>query len=128
MIETASRLIQVGTAEMNSPDNDLLETVTQHLLKYGALEAGRDPGLAANEWIAAGFDDSEEIEGWLKARCFSATSAAQMEDFGITPQQAALRTSAGNSDYEDTIAFKVANRDLSLAEARRIINSEFWNR
>jgi hypothetical protein len=121
-------VVQVGAEKMNTSDNDLLETVTGYLISYGAQIAGEDPHSVAAEWIAAGFDDAEEIEGWLKARCFLATSAAQMEDFGITPQQAALRTSAGNSDYEDTIAFKVANRDLSLAEARRIINSEFWNR
>jgi hypothetical protein len=128
MIENASRVVQVGAEEMNTSDNDLVETVAGYLIAYGALSAGEVPHSVAEEWITAGFDDSEEIEDWLKARCFSATSAAQMEDFGITPQQAAFRTSAGNSDYEDTIAFKVANRDLSLEEARRIINSEFWNR
>jgi hypothetical protein len=112
---------------MSSKDDDLLETVADHLTTYGAVNANQDATSAAKEWIAAGFDDHEEVEEWLKARCFSARAAAQMEDFGITPQQAALRTKAGNSDYEDTIAFKVANEDLSLEEARRIINSEFWN-
>lgn len=81
----------------------------------------------ARRWIDAGFDDPEEIEGWLRARCFEAGRAQALEAAGFTPEQAALRTRAGTADYEDTIAFKLNHNDLSLAEARRIITSAFWD-
>lgn len=81
----------------------------------------------AQKWIDAGFDDPEEIDGWLRARCFDAARAQALEAAGFTPEQAALRTKAGTASYEDTIAYKLNHNDLSLDEARRIITSAFWN-
>jgi len=82
---------------------------------------------AARTWLKVGFDDAEEIAAWLAARCYEAESARLLDDVGLTPEQASLRTTAGEADYEDTIAFKFSRRDLSLTEARRIVNNEFWN-
>lgn len=81
----------------------------------------------AQQWIDAGFDDAEEVDGWLRARCFKAERAQALEAAGFTPEQAALRTKAGTADYEDTIAYKLNNNDLSINEARRIITSAFWD-
>jgi len=96
----------------------LIERVCAVLAQYGeaALE-GAPAESVAYQWLAAGFDDAEEIEDWLRARCFR----------GFTPEQAALRTSAGQGEYEDTIAYKLAQGDLTIAEARRIITSDFWS-
>ena len=98
------------------------------------ITASGDPALgnrtthdAAREWIACGFDDAEEVSEWLAARCFDARVAAVLEEAGFTPAQAALRTEAGNADYEDTIGYKIARGDLSLDEARRIITRAFWH-
>lgn len=82
---------------------------------------------AAHQWLASGFEDAEEVDEWLSARCFSAAGARSLELAGITPEQAAARTRAGTADYEETIGYKVIKGDLSLEEARRIINSAFWN-
>jgi plasmid stability protein len=82
---------------------------------------------AARAWLAAGFDDPEEVSEWLDARCFEATAAQALERAGLTPEQAALRTTAGARPYEETIGFKFARGDMSLDEARRIATSEFWN-
>ena len=81
----------------------------------------------ARGWIAAGFEDPEEVDDWLRARCFVAKRAQALEAAGFTPEQAALRTQAGTAAYEDTIAFKLNHNDLSLSEARRIITSAFWD-
>lgn len=81
----------------------------------------------AQQWIDAGFDDPEEVEAWLRARCFAAAQAQVLEAAGFTPEQAALRTKAGAADYEDTIAYKLNHSDLSLNEARRIITHAFWD-
>ncbi len=81
----------------------------------------------AQEWLAVGFTDEEEIEAWLNARCFTAQGALALEQRGITPEQAALRTRAGTKDYEDTIGYKIINNDLSFDEAMRIITNAFWN-
>lgn len=81
----------------------------------------------ARQWVDAGFDDAEEVDGWLRARCFKAERAQALEAAGFTPEQAAMRTKAGAADYEDTIAYKLSNNDLSINEARRIITSAFWD-
>jgi hypothetical protein len=93
----------------------------------GEALGGASTQDVARQWIAAGFDDAEEIDGWLRARCFSAECAQALEAAGFTPEQAAFRTKAGAADYEDTIAFKLNNNDLSISEARRIITSAFWD-
>lgn len=81
----------------------------------------------ARRWVDAGFDDDEEIEAWLNARCFAPERAQALEAAGFTPEQAALRTTAGAGDYEDTIAYKLNRKDLSINEARRIITHAFWD-
>ena len=112
-------------------DNDLAETIrriSEVLASHGeqALN-GATPAEVACEWVAAGFDDPEEVDDWLRARCFSAGGAQSLEMAGITPEQAAIRTVAGTASYEDTIGYKLTRGDLSFDEARRIITSAFWN-
>ena len=82
---------------------------------------------AAHQWMAAGFEDAEEVDEWLAARCFSAEGARSLEMAGLTPDQAATVTRAGTAEYEETIGYKIIKGDLSLEEARRIITSAFWN-
>ncbi len=95
---------------------------------FGAEALDRmTPDAAAHKWIAAGFDDAEDVSDWLRARCFSASSAQVLDDSGITPEQAALRTTAGVTDYEETLAYKFVHDDLSIGEVRRIVTNEFWN-
>lgn len=82
---------------------------------------------AAREWTAAGFEDSDEVEDWLRAGCFIAADAQRLESAGITPEQAAIRTRAGVTDDEDTLGRKLIEGRLSFDEARRIITGQFWN-
>jgi hypothetical protein len=82
---------------------------------------------AARAWLDAGFTDAEEVEDWLAARCFDPRHAQTLEAAGVTPAQAALRTREGRADDEETVARKFSRGDLTLEEARRIINSDFWN-
>jgi len=109
--------------------DELLESVIEVLRRYdeAALTYESSVEEAAREWLAAGFTDAEEIEDWLRARCFAAQGAFVLEQRGITPEQAALRTRAGTKDYEDTIGYKIINNDLSFDEATRIITNAFWN-
>lgn len=107
------------------PDDDPLSAV---LARYGEeARGGVPPAEAARRWADAGFDDPEEVEDWLRARCFSPESALAIERAGITPEQAARRTRAGHPGYEETIACKLARGHLTFEEARRIITSDFWN-
>ncbi|MDX6693407.1 MAG: hypothetical protein QOF02_1010 [Blastocatellia bacterium] len=116
------------TEEQKSEQAATLRLIREALDRHG--EEALD-GAAAEEvarlWIDAGFDDVEEVEGWLRARCFKADRAQALEAAGFTPEQAALRTKAGTADYEETIAYKLNHNDLSLNEARRIITSAFWD-
>lgn len=102
--------------------------IASALSRHGeSATGGRAAEEVAREWFEAGFDDAEEVEDWLRARCFDAAGARRMEGAGLTPEQAALRTKAGLSGVEDTIGFKVIGGDLSIEQARRLITSEFWN-
>jgi hypothetical protein len=106
---------------------ETIQLICEVLNRHGAdARGGANVEETAREWIAAGFDDPDEVDGWLHARCFSAERAQALEAAGLTPEQAALRTKAGAADYEDTIAYKINHNDLSINEARRIITSAFW--
>lgn len=112
-------------------DNDsaaMVRRISEALERHGGAAMGEaSPASVAQEWVDAGFDDPEEVEDWLRARCFSADGARALEMAGLTPEQAAIRTEAGTASYEDTIGYKLIHGDLSFDEARRIITSEFWN-
>lgn len=106
----------------------LLREVCAVIAHHGALALqGAQPESAAYDWLAHGFDDAEEIDEWLRARCFRARHARELDRAGFTPAQAGLRTNAGRVAYADTIAYKFAQGDLTLAEARRIMTSDFWD-
>ncbi len=88
------------------------ETSVETIKRYGELaDRGGEPDAAAQAWTGAGFDD-ETTARWLDARCFDAAAARALADMGVSPSQAATRTRDGG-DYLDTIAYKVANGDLS---------------
>jgi len=92
--------------------------------QYGELaDRGGDPRAAAQAWTDAGFDDTMTAR-WLGARCFDATAARALADAGVTPEQAAGRTRDGGGEYADTIAYKVANGDLTARQgAARTLSS-----
>ncbi|HEV3471538.1 MAG TPA: hypothetical protein VG148_19580 [Pyrinomonadaceae bacterium] len=115
----------MGHATNDTDEN--VRAVAEVLARRG-LEAtgGRDAFEAAREWVEEGFDDAEEVESWLGARCFEAAAARRLEEAGVTPEQAALRTRAGDTAGEDTLGRKLSRGEISLEEARRIITREFW--
>jgi hypothetical protein len=107
---------------------ELIRRIREVIERHGAsARGGASTEDAARRWLKAGFEETEEIDEWLAARCFSAEGAHALEMAGITPEQAATRTKAGTADYEETIGYKIINGDLSLEEARRIITNAFWN-
>ena len=113
---------------MTDEQRQLLARLSAALERHGgAALAGAPAETAAYRWLSHGFADVEDVEDWLAARCFDPARAHELERAGLTPQQAAARTTAGRGGYEDTIAFKIAAGDLSLEEARRIVTSDFWN-
>ena len=88
------------------------KTAAETIKRYGDLiEGGGDAGSVAQAWTDAGFDD-ETTARWLEARCFDAQAARALADAGVTPEQASKRTRDGGG-YVDTIAYKVANGDLT---------------
>ena len=106
----------------------IIQEISEVLTRCGTeATAGLPATEVARAWLVAGFDDAEEVEDWLSARCFSAEGALALDRAGITPEQAALRTTAGEAPYEDTIGYKLTQGHLSFDEARRLINSAFWN-
>ncbi len=105
---------------------DELSEISLTLTRLNAID-GEDAKTKAREWLAAGFDDAEEIAEWVAAGCFAPLCARLLDEAGITPEQAALRTRAGSGDYEETIGRKFANGDLTSEEARRIVTKEFWD-
>jgi hypothetical protein len=109
-------------------ESETVRSIALVLERHGSAALGDAQATdVAREWIEAGFDDAEEVDDWLRARCFRADGAHALETAGITPEQAAIRTEAGTANYDDTIGYKLTHGDLSFDEARRIITSLFWN-
>ena len=109
-------------------DQEIVRDIAAALRRFGPPETDENAAESvAREWFDAGFEDPEEVEDWLRARCDTAQVALGLERAGITPQQAAIRTTAGTDASEDTLGSKLASGALSFDEARRIITSEFWN-
>ncbi len=116
------------TTSEDSTEIEKMREIERVIEGFGAEALrGETPDAGARRWVAAGFDDTEDVSDWLNARCFSATGAQALDDSGITPEQAALRTTAGVRDYEETLAYKFVQGDLSIDEVRRIVTNEFWN-
>ncbi len=93
------------------------KTSVETIRRYGEF-ANRDDDVkaAAQAWTDAEFDD-ETTAKWLDARCFDPKAARALANLAITPAQAAKRTrDGGGGAYLDTIAFKVANGDLSARQ------------
>lgn len=100
------------------------KTGVETIRRYGELAArGGDPGVAAQAWTDAGFDDATTAR-WLEARCQDPQAARGLADLNVTPHQASVRTRDGGGDYLDTIAHKVANGDLTARQgAARTLSS-----
>lgn len=79
-----------------------------------------DRGRVIDLWEATGMTP-DEVERWVEAGAFEPEAAVEMRDAGVTPEQAATRTDAGHSDYEDTVAAKVSNGDLSIGQALAVL-------
>lgn len=87
-------------------------TSVETIKRYGELaDRGGDAEAAAKAWSDAGFDDAMTAR-WLDARCFDPDAARALADLGVKPEQAAVRTRDGG-DYRETVAYKVANGDLT---------------
>ena len=107
------------------PDvREILDVLKRHV---AAARPEAATETAARAWMEAGFADAEEIAEWLSSGCTTPQEAEALERAGITPAQAALRTTAGSVGYEETIGYKLNRGDLSFDEARRIITTQFWN-
>ena len=99
------------------------QTSAETIRRYGELaDRGGDPRAAAQAWSDAGFDD-EMTARWLEARCFDPATARALADAYVSPEQASKRTRDGGG-YVDTIAYKVANGDLTVRQgAARTLSS-----
>lgn len=100
------------------------ETHVETIREWGEFaDRGGSAEIAAERWTHAGFDD-EMTARWLQARCFDPDAARGLSELGVTPEQSAARTRDGGGGYIDTIAFKVANGDLTPRQgAARTLSS-----
>lgn len=94
-------------------------TIREVIERHGYFAHGGDPDSAVETWAETGFE-AHEVEEWLGARCFAPDAARDLADAGVTPEMARMHTHAGSGDYFDTVAFKVADGDLGVDEAREL--------
>jgi hypothetical protein len=95
-------------------------TIRDVIEAHGHFAHGGNPDDAAETWAACGFEP-EEVEEWLRARCFDPNVARDLADTGVTPDLAATRTDQGRGDYTDTVGFKASDGDLEVEEARDLL-------
>lgn len=91
-------------------------TSVETIKRYGQFAVrGGTAEAAARAWTDAGFDDQMTTR-WLDARCFDAEAARALAELGVTPKQASVRTRDGGGGEIDTIAYRVANHDLTARQ------------
>lgn len=94
-------------------------TIRDVIEAHGHFAHGGNPD-AAETWADIGFE-ADEVEEWLRARCFDPNAARDLADAGVTPELAATRTEVGRGDYVDTVGFKVSDGDIEVEEARDLV-------
>jgi len=97
-------------------------TVRDVIERHGHFAHGGNPDDTAETWAESGFE-AHEVEEWLQARCFNPSAARDLADSGVTADMARMKTSAGASDYVDTVGFKVSDSDLEVEEARDLVGA-----
>jgi len=95
-------------------------TVHDVIERHGHFAHGGNPDDTAETWTESGFE-ADEVEEWLKARCFNPSAARDLADCGVTAEMTQMKTSAGAGDYVDTVGFKVSVGDLEVEEARDLV-------
>ncbi len=92
------------------------KTTAETIRRHGELaDPDGDADLVAQAWTSAGFDDAMTAR-WLAVRCFDPQAARALADLEVRPEQVAVRTRDGGGDYVDTVAYKVANGDLTARQ------------
>lgn len=102
-------------------EDERFERMIEVISRHGDFAYGNEePEKVATKWHDAGFS-SYEADQWLNARCFRAQEAALLRKAKITSNQAATMTEQGIGAYNDTIGYKVANYDMLVSEAVKLI-------
>lgn len=94
-------------------------TIRNVIAQHGHFAHGGNVEDTAETWGESGFE-AHEVDEWLLARCFDPSAARDLADAGLTPEMARMKTSAGATDYVDTLGFKVSTGDLEIDEAREL--------
>jgi hypothetical protein len=97
------------------------DEMIQVLRNHGVFAYGQesDIGSIADDWEEYDFSP-DQADSWLSAGCFVAFAAHLMEQAGISSEDAAQN--CDQDRYPGTsIGYAVANADLSVEEAKKII-------
>lgn len=91
----------------------------------GGFGTPADPEVVASvaaDWASAGFT-AAQVDEWLGARVFTPEAARALLEREIFPAQASRLSGPdqGLGQYEDTVGYKLANNDLTSAEADEIV-------
>jgi hypothetical protein len=97
-----------------------MTTIRQVIERHGRFAHGGNPDDAAETWAESGFE-ADQVEEWLRARCFHPSAARDLADAGVTPDMASVKTEVGRGEYVDTVGFKVSDGDLEVEEARDLL-------
>jgi hypothetical protein len=97
------------------------EEMIQVLHNYGAFAYGQEEDIEniAEEWEDYDFSPAE-ADDWLGAGCFRAADAREMVNYGIAPEDAERHHDQENYPGV-SIGYAVANGDLTISEAKKII-------
>ena len=97
-------------------------TIREVVQRHAQFAFPGRPEDVAEVWAESGFE-AHEVEEWLRARCYDPSAARDLADAGVTPDAAAMKTSAGANDFVDTVGFKASTGDLEIEEARDLVGA-----
>jgi hypothetical protein len=104
-----------------------LDFIEEVLVKKAVAGPGEQARTAAAEWRENGFEDAEEVAAWIDSGCRTPEFARSLEDAGITAEQAGMPIESAATVNVRTIAESLLNGEITVSDARRIIETRFWN-
>jgi hypothetical protein len=95
-----------------------MQTIQEIINAHGDFSHDGDPEGVTREWEKY-FQNPQEVDAWLRSRCYKPICAHQFKQRGITPEEASIVVIFNS--VLDTIGFHVSSKVMDYEEAEELL-------